>query len=594
MIPVRSYWKLLSAYLRKQRAQIVVLTTMLFAGIALQVINPQIIRAFIDDAIEGGDSGGLVGLAVAFMVIAVVYQGLSLASTWLAERVGWRATNDLRLDLSDHLLHLDMDFHKTHTPGELVERVDGDVTALSNFFGQFVIHVVGNLLLLVGILALLWRENSWIGLTMTLFAMTGLGVMVAVQSVATRWWAAVKALRAEMFGFLGEQVGGTEDVRANGAARFMMRRFTLLLRRWLPAEVRGRHGWSVLWATNILVFGISYLLVFVLGTWQFNRGSLTLGSVYLIFHYAEMLRHPMDRIRSQMEDFQKAAAGIGRVNELFDRQNRLSMEGARHLGEGPLSVELRNVSFSYREDDPEQGSTALAADSAERVLHDLTIELAPGRILGVLGRTGSGKTTLARLLTRLYDPDRGSVVLGGVDATEADIRSLRRKVGMVTQDVQLFRASIRDNLTFFDSSIPDEEIDDALATLGLENWVAAMPHGLDTVLEAGGAGLSAGEAQLLAFTRIFLENPGLVVLDEASSRVDPATEQLIETAVARLMADRTGVIIAHRLDTVDRADDILILDEGRVAEFGPRRRLADDPDSRFSQLIGTGLEEVLE
>lgn len=165
---------------------------------------------------------------------------------------------------------------------------------------------------------------------------------------------------------------------------------------------------------------------------------------------------------------------------------------------------------------------------------------------------------------------------------------------MVTQDVQLFRASIRDNLTFFDSSVPDEQIEAALATLGLQDWVAAMSQGLDTVLEAGGAGLSAGEAQLLAFTRIFLENPGLVVLDEASSRVDPATEQLVETAVERLMADRTGVIIAHRLATVERADDILILDRGRVAEHGPRRRLADDPASRFSRLIRTGLEEVLQ
>ncbi len=594
MIPVRSYWNLLSAYLRNQRARIVLLTTMLFTGIALQVVNPQIIRSFIDGAIEGREGSRLVGLAAVFMVIAVVYQVLNLASTWLAERVGWRATNDLRLDLLDHLLHLDMDFHKTHTPGELVERVDGDVTALSNFFGQFVIHVVGNLLLLAGILALLWRENLWIGLTMTLFAMTGLGVMVAVQSVATRWWAAVKALRAEMFGFLGEQVRGTEDVRANGAATYMMRRFTRLLRRWLPAEVRGRHGWSVLWGTNILVFGISYLLVFILGTWQFNRGSLTLGSVYLIFHYAEMLRHPLDRIRTQMEDFQKAAAGIGRVDELFNRANRLPMEGTQHLGDGPLSVELRDVSFSYREDDPGLGGATAKNGSRDRVLHELTIELGAGRILGVLGRTGSGKTTLARLLTRLYDPDRGLVVLGGVDATQADIRSLRRKVGMVTQDVQLFRASIRDNLTFFDSSIPDEQIEAALAILGLQDWVAAMPQGLDTVLEAGGAGLSAGEAQLLAFTRIFLENPGLVVLDEASSRVDPATEQLIETAVERLMADRTGVIIAHRLDTVERADDILILDGGRVAEHGPRRRLADDPGSRFSQLIRTGLEEVLQ
>ena len=594
MIPLRSYWNLLSAYLADQRGRIAALTVLLFSGIGLQILNPQLIRTFIDRATDREDMRSLVPLAVAFMTIAVGYQVLAVLATWLAENVGWTATNSLRRDLADHLLHLDMDFHKTHTPGELVERVDGDVTALSNFFGQFVINVVGNLLLLVGIIVLLFRESIWVGLSMSLFAMGALGVMVAMQSIATRWWAAVKASRAEMFGFLGEQVGGTEDVRANGAARYMMRRFTGILRRWLPAEVRGRHGWSVLWGTNIVVFATGNVIVFTLGSWLFDTGQVTIGSVYLVFHYTEMLRHPLDRIRNQMEDFQKASAGIVRVRALFDRKTLLHHDGTETLPGGPLSVELTTVDFTYREADRPEGDLVATNDSnGGRVLHDVSLTLEPGRILGVLGRTGSGKTTLARLLTRLYDPENGTVTLGGVATTDADISSLRRRVGMVTQDVQLFRASVRDNLTFFDPAITDQQIEEALTTLGLEHWVASMTNGLDTVLEAGGAGLSAGEAQLLAFTRIFLEDSGMVVLDEASSRLDPATEMLIDRAVDRLLADRTGVIIAHRLDTVHRADDILILDEGRVVEFGPRVELAGDPTSRFSQLLATSLEEVL-
>lgn len=594
MIPVRSYWNLLSAYLRHQRARTVVLTILLFTGIGLQVLNPQIIRTFIDRATAGDETDSLIPIAMAFMAIAVVYQVLNVTATWMAEHIGWTATNELRQDLADHLLHLDMDFHKTHTPGELVERVDGDVTALSNFFGQFMINVVGNFVLLVGILLLLFRESVWVGASMTLFALAGLGVMVWIQRLATAWWAEVKAVRAEMFGFLGEQVGGTEDIRANGAARYMMRRFTRLLRRWLPAEVKGRHGWSVLWSTNVAVFAIGNVLVFSLGSWLFNNGTVTIGSVYLVFHYTEMLRHPLDRIRNQMEDFQKAGAGIGRVQALFDRETRLPRTGVDPLPVGALSVELDHVDFSYREEeDPSGVPNGNGNGAGERVLHDMTVAVAPGRVLGLLGRTGSGKTTLARLLTRLYDPDQGVVRLGGVDARDADIHSLRRGVGMVTQDVQLFAASIRDNLTFFDRAVTDEQIFAALETLGLVGWVEAMPDGLDTVLEAGGGGLSAGEAQLLAFTRIFLEDPGLIVLDEASSRLDPATETLIETAVDRLLADRTGVIIAHRLDTVHRADDILILEQGRIAEFGDRVGLAADPGSRFSALLATGMEEVL-
>ncbi|MDH3606527.1 MAG: ABC transporter ATP-binding protein/permease, partial [Acidimicrobiia bacterium] len=397
MIPVRSYWKLLSAYLRHQRARTALLAVLLFTGIGLQVLNPQIIRSFIDRATSGDDTDNLIPIAVLFMAIAVVYQALNVVATWMAEGIGWTATNELRRDLADHLLHLDMDFHKTHTPGELVERVDGDVTALSNFFGQFMIHVVGNLALLLGILVLLFRESLYVGLIMTVFAAAGLGVMVWIQKVATAWWTEVKAVRAEIFGFLGEQVGGTEDVRANGAARYMMRRFTQLLRRWMPAEVKGRHGWSVLWGANIFVFAVGNVLVFTLGSWLFNRGSITIGSVYLIFHYTEMLRHPLDRIRNQMEDFQKAAAGIERVQGLLARQTRLPRDGTQPLPRGALGVELDHIDFSYREDAEDAGNPS----PSDRVLHDVSLVLQPGRVLGLLGRTGSGKTTLARLLTRL-------------------------------------------------------------------------------------------------------------------------------------------------------------------------------------------------
>jgi ABC-type multidrug transport system fused ATPase/permease subunit len=222
-------------------------------------------------------------------------------------------------------------------------------------------------------------------------------------------------------------------------------------------------------------------------------------------------------------------------------------------------------------------------------------------VTGLLGRTGSGKTTITRLLFRLYDPDQGSIrigVNGGgktdlQDIKEIPLQALRRSVGMVTQNIQLFHATVRENLTFFDPSIPDERILGAIRDLGLWEWYQSLSKGLDTELESGGGGLSAGEAQLLAFTRIFLRDPGLIILDEATSRLDPATEQLIEQAVDRLVENRTAIIVAHRLGTVQRADDILILEDGVVIEFGRRFELAADPSTRFYHLLETGLEEVL-
>jgi ABC-type multidrug transport system fused ATPase/permease subunit len=240
------------------------------------------------------------------------------------------------------------------------------------------------------------------------------------------------------------------------------------------------------------------------------------------------------------------------------------------------------VTFAY---DDEAGS--------EVVLDDVSFDIAPGRVVGLLGRTGSGKSTIARLATRLYEPQGGEVRVGDLATWDIDMAELRRKVAMVTQDVQLFRATIRDNLTFFDSTVSDATLLDVIHRLELDEWLASLPEGLDTMLQSGSGGLSAGQAQLLAFTRVFLRNPGVVVLDEASSRLDPATEALIERAVDHLLEGRTAILIAHRLDTVARADDIIILDNGRVIESGERRSLQKNPKSRFSQLLAAGMEEAL-
>jgi ATP-binding cassette subfamily B protein len=242
-------------------------------------------------------------------------------------------------------------------------------------------------------------------------------------------------------------------------------------------------------------------------------------------------------------------------------------------------LKFEDVSFSYNGSDP--------------VLNTLSFDLEPGSILGLLGRTGSGKTTLGRLIFRLYDVKTGRICINGFDLREACLEPLRRSIAIVTQDVQLFRASIRDNLTFFDRSISDDQIISTLQELELGDWLKSQPKGLDTELDTGSRSLSAGEAQLLAFTRVFLRNPGLVILDEASSRLDPATEQKLERAIDKLLKNRTAIIIAHRLETIQRADQVMILDKGTISEYGGRRQLAADPASHFHKLLQTGMEELL-
>ena len=266
------------------------------------------------------------------------------------------------------------------------------------------------------------------------------------------------------------------------------------------------------------------------------------------------------------------------MEELLHISSALRESNGLSLPTGALPVEFRQVSFGYAAHTP--------------VIQNLTFSLQAGKVLGVLGRTGSGKTTLARLLFRLYEPQAGEILVGNIPISNPSLHVLRQHIGKVTQEVQLFHATVRDNLTFFNRGIPDTRIVEVLGTVGLSAWYQSLPLGLDTMLGPNSEGLSAGEAQLLAFARVFLSNPGIVILDEASSRLDPATESLIEQAITNLLYGRTAIVITHRLSTVQRADGILLVEDGRMLEYGNRATLANDPDSRFFSLLQTGLEEV--
>lgn len=605
-VPLKRYLALLSEYLRPQSQRVLVLAVLLFSSVGLQLLNPQILRAFIDTATVQGSQRDMFIAALLFIGVALANQAFSVGAAYLGENIGWTATNALRADLAAHCLKLDMSFHKARTPGELIERIDGDVNALSSFFSKFVIDMLSNVVLMIGVLVLLFFEDWRVGAGMSVFALAALVILIRMRSIAVPYWTAVREARAHFYGFLGERLAGTEDIRSSAATGYVMRQFYALLRGWLPLERRAGIASYTMWMTTLLLFAGGNALAFVLGAYLYRAGAITIGTVYIIFYYTELLRQPIEQIRTQLQELQKADASIKRVEELFHTRSRISDGVGTPIPAGALAVELASVSFGYnderpttedeRPNTPDDDPSSFVLRPQSSVLTDITFTLAPGRVLGLLGRTGSGKTTLARLLLRLYDPTAGTICLGGVPAPEARLHELRRRVGMVTQDVQLFQSSVRDNLTFFNRDISDARIMDALDDLGLRDWLHALPAGLDSELGAG-AGLSAGEAQLLAFARLFLADPGLVILDEASSRLDPATEQLVERAVSKLLrpddGQRTGIIIAHRLATVQRADDILILEAGRILEYGPREHLARDPGSHFAHLLRTGMEEVL-
>jgi ABC-type multidrug transport system fused ATPase/permease subunit len=678
--------RLFRTYLWPQKRTLILLMAMLLFGLAFELAGPQLLQRFIDQAGSHGAAAGLATVALLYLATAAGLQVTTVVDAYLAHMLAMRATNQLRVDLLVHCLRLDPPFHAAHPPGVMVERVDGDVAQLYELCARFGVRIIGSALLLIGVLTLYARVDSRVGLVMVVFTAISAAVLYRMRHVALRYWGPARQASAELYGFLEEHLSGTEDLRSSGATGYAVGRLNQRTQALLHTERRARAVGAVTYNIGVIMLAIGSALAIGLGIWLMQRGEATIGTIYLLFAYTELLQRPIDTITREVEVLQRATASLARIRELLATTSAIADGPGAALPDDGLGVAFERVSFAYRDDRPgtmddgvltrdegrrtnaleaeavldpgpgmvddgvltkDEGRRTNGAKSEEDdgqwtvddsplhadpdinthapvdaaspdnkllsgvsqppghlvtrsspvALDDITFALAPGEVLGLLGRTGSGKTTITRLLLRLFDPASGSVMLGGVDLRTLRLEQLRQHVAIVTQDIQLFEGSLRDNLTLFDQTISDERLEAALTEVGLEGWLRGLPEGLGTQLAADGGGLSAGEGQLLAFARVFLRDPAVIILDEASARLDPATERAMEQAITRLLRPegrrRTAIIIAHRLKTIQRADRILILEGGRIVEYSKREALAQDPDSRFSQLLRVGMEEAL-
>ncbi len=552
----------------------VLLALVLIGGTALQLVPALLLREYLDRVGLGGGSaaGSAVAAAGWFVVVSLAVQTLGVVEGYLAGWLAWTVTNELRVDVTAHVLDLEMAFHTEHLPGELVERIDGDIGQLSNFMSRFLIFVVSQGLLLVALATGLAIVDWRIGLTLVPVSVIAFLVIRRFSRTGRATWLALSKARAAFTGYLTERLDAAADLAGNGAAPLVNATTRVKADEVAGADVRADiRGSIVLWAVT------SFLAWLATGTalwwsWElYTAGAITVGTAFLVFTYTQQMITPLDLLTFQNQDYQAAAVAVSRVQELLAIPSRPVPADLATLPPGPVDLEFRSVDFAYY--------------AGQLVVTGLNLRVAAGHSLGIVGRTGSGKSTIARLITRLYEPTAGTVLIGGTAVNLVGDDELRRGVGVVPQEVQIFAASVRDNLTIFGTSHHDRELAEVLTAVGLLDWLGRLPNGLDTRIGGGGHALSTGEEQLLSIARVLLRDPQVVVLDEASSRLDPLTEHVVQEAAARLLAGRTSVVIAHRLSTLDAVDDILVLDHGRVVEHGRREELAAEPGSRFSALL---------
>lgn len=583
-----SHWQVLGSLVAPHRRAFGGLGLLMAVATALPIAASFAMARFVDRVIAGAPVRELVTLALLFACLGFLSSVLVIVVTWRSALLSWRLTNGLRHELAGLVLNADLSFHRDRTPGELLTRCDSDVTSLTSFLAAVVARIIGISMLAVACLVVVALVEPWLGLPMTV----GFGFLAwrgwRTRDNTTGPVTAERTIDAEMNGIIEQYVSGSEDIASLGAGAHGLRRFGDSARRLVDAmSLRTRAEMRVNSELRVIIL-LTQIGVLAAGVVVFRQGSIGIGGIVLGYRLVEVVRSPVEHLTWRLMEAQGVSGAARRVAELLEEGRRIDL-GGRALPAGPLDLRFASVGLVY--DDASVGEAAL---------RDLDLYIAPGRVVGLVGRSGSGKTSAVRLALRLVGATSGTVTLGGTDVTSVDEDHFRLRVSAIPQEVQIFPGTVRDNVTMFGDA-EDHRVVESLASAGLGPWLADLPAGLDTTLSSDGrgesdglAGLSAGEAQLLAIARALLRSPDVVVLDEATARVDPQTQAAISAAVARLVEGRTAVVIAHRLETLDICDDIAVLADGRLVEFGSRVDLADDRTSRYARLraMGADAEEL--
>ncbi len=551
---LKRFWPFLKAH----RLWIFVLTVLLVLIDLAAVLQPYLVKMGIDGAVLTNDPDELWRITVLLIVIMLFAIAASTVFQISIMSLGQRLLMEIRARMYGHLLKMPSSYFDTTPGGRILTYLTGDVEAVRQFISEGLVSVVGDLLkvfiILLAMVMINWRLALMVFISIPLF----LGVTALFRRTIRSGYRGVRQANAQLNTLVEETVSGITEIHQFDCAGYSQKQFTQANRSYLKSFMRVVVAYAVYFPLIEVVSALALGIALYVGHRGINR-FVMVGELFAFFTYIHMFFRPLRQLAENFNTFQSAMAAAERLFTFLD-QPTIEEGGAELPPQSKQNlIELRNLSFSYKPEEP--------------VLRDINLSIGVGETVAFVGVTGSGKSTLVKLLARLYETDPGQIRLAGQDIRSIDIRTLRKTMAIVTQEPILFSGTIAENIALFSEEYSSKQIESAAELVGLCPLLRKRKLGLDTPIESGGEGLSLGEKQLIAYARALLRDPAILILDEATSRVDAETEQVIEAATRQVISGRTTLLIAHRLSTIHMADRILFLHHGRLEEEGSHGEL---------------------
>jgi ATP-binding cassette, subfamily B, multidrug efflux pump len=556
----RTLLRRIFAFVWPYRGRLLLAIALLPVVALLEIAQPYLLKKAIDEHIAVGRLDGLDRIGFLYLLALVGQYAAAFAQLYFTQVIGQLGMNDLRLRVHRHVMSLSASFFDRTPVGRLMTRMTNDIESLSEMFASGIVSLLGDavrlLAILIAMFAIDWR--------LALFSMGAAPVLFAIAAYFRKWvrdaFRDIRVRLARMNAFLQEHISGMKVVQAFAQEQKVGRDFDVINVAYRKANSRAIAADAWLYSIVEAVGSIAIAGLLWHGGGRIVAGTLTFGVIVAFIEYLGKFFAPIRDLSTKYTVMQQAMAAAERVFTLLDTKEPdaavllpLAAPRGEGRGEGPL-IDLRGVSFGYRPDLP--------------VLSDVTLSIQTGETVAIVGSTGAGKSTLIKLLPRLYDAQSGEIRLDGVDVKSLDAGALRKRIVAVSQDVFMFAGTLRSNIGLDDGAIDDERILAAARRVGADRVIASRPEGLDARVLERGSNFSAGERQLVAFARALAREPEILILDEATASVDPETERVIERGIAELMRGRTSIVIAHRLSTVRRASRIVVIHHGRITEQG--------------------------